>query len=63
MQSHVYEWRKCLLICFFFFPLIGLHEEIDRRVSQNSLGEMTKLGSKTALNRRVRDVILMVQYW
>ncbi|XP_072187041.1 kinase D-interacting substrate of 220 kDa isoform X4 [Excalfactoria chinensis] len=30
----------------------GLHEEIDRRVSQNSLGEMTKLGSKTALNRR-----------
>lgn len=48
---------------FFFFPLIGLHEEIDRRVSQNSLGEMTKLGSKTALNRRVRDVVLMVQYW
>ncbi|OXB62526.1 hypothetical protein ASZ78_013178 [Callipepla squamata] len=36
----------------------GLHEEIDRRVSQNSLGEMTKLGSKTALNRRVRDVTL-----
>uniref|UniRef100_A0A7M4ELI3 Kinase D interacting substrate 220 n=1 Tax=Crocodylus porosus TaxID=8502 RepID=A0A7M4ELI3_CROPO len=30
----------------------GLHEEVDRRVSQNSLGEMTKLGSKTALNRR-----------
>ncbi|XP_042732957.1 kinase D-interacting substrate of 220 kDa isoform X4 [Lagopus leucura] len=30
----------------------GLHEEIDRRVSQNSLGEITKLGSKTALNRR-----------
>ncbi|XP_019348240.1 kinase D-interacting substrate of 220 kDa isoform X2 [Alligator mississippiensis] len=30
----------------------GFHEEVDRRVSQNSLGEMTKLGSKTALNRR-----------
>ncbi|XP_027696113.1 kinase D-interacting substrate of 220 kDa isoform X3 [Vombatus ursinus] len=30
----------------------GLHEDTDRRVSQNSLGEMTKLGSKTALNRR-----------
>uniref|UniRef100_A0A8C5U0X4 Kinase D interacting substrate 220 n=1 Tax=Malurus cyaneus samueli TaxID=2593467 RepID=A0A8C5U0X4_9PASS len=30
----------------------GLHEEVDRRVSQNSLGDMTKLGSKTALNRR-----------
>ncbi|XP_068920895.1 kinase D-interacting substrate of 220 kDa isoform X2 [Petaurus breviceps papuanus] len=30
----------------------GLHEDADRRVSQNSLGEMTKLGSKTALNRR-----------
>uniref|UniRef100_A0A8C8SCE0 Kinase D-interacting substrate of 220 kDa n=1 Tax=Pelusios castaneus TaxID=367368 RepID=A0A8C8SCE0_9SAUR len=30
----------------------GTHEDIDRRVSQNSLGEMTKHGSKTALNRR-----------
>ncbi|XP_001381222.1 kinase D-interacting substrate of 220 kDa isoform X3 [Monodelphis domestica] len=30
----------------------GLHEDADRRVSQNSLGEITKLGSKTALNRR-----------
>ncbi|XP_028906678.1 kinase D-interacting substrate of 220 kDa isoform X2 [Ornithorhynchus anatinus] len=30
----------------------GLHEDVDRRVSQNSLGEMTKVGSKTALNRR-----------
>uniref|UniRef100_A0A8C2THJ5 Kinase D interacting substrate 220 n=1 Tax=Coturnix japonica TaxID=93934 RepID=A0A8C2THJ5_COTJA len=29
-----------------------MQEKIDRRVSQNSLGEMTKLGSKTALNRR-----------
>uniref|UniRef100_A0A8B9VQL0 Kinase D interacting substrate 220 n=1 Tax=Anas zonorhyncha TaxID=75864 RepID=A0A8B9VQL0_9AVES len=36
----------------FFSPPTGLHEEVDRRVSQNSLGEMTKLGSKTALNRR-----------
>ncbi|XP_012582826.1 PREDICTED: kinase D-interacting substrate of 220 kDa [Condylura cristata] len=32
----------------------GLQEDADRRVSQNSLGEMTKLGSKTALNRRVQ---------
>ncbi|XP_030912338.1 kinase D-interacting substrate of 220 kDa isoform X4 [Geospiza fortis] len=31
---------------------VGLHEEVDRRVSQNSLGDMAKLGSKTALNRR-----------
>ncbi|XP_021057683.1 kinase D-interacting substrate of 220 kDa isoform X12 [Mus pahari] len=31
---------------------IGIQEDADRRVSQNSLGEMTKLGSKTALNRR-----------
>lgn len=31
-----------------------MQEDADRRVSQNSLGEMTKLGSKTALNRRVR---------
>ncbi|XP_077009240.1 kinase D-interacting substrate of 220 kDa isoform X5 [Tamandua tetradactyla] len=30
----------------------GIQEDGDRRVSQNSLGEMTKLGSKTALNRR-----------
>uniref|UniRef100_A0A452QX23 Kinase D interacting substrate 220 n=1 Tax=Ursus americanus TaxID=9643 RepID=A0A452QX23_URSAM len=30
----------------------GIQEDPDRRVSQNSLGEMTKLGSKTALNRR-----------
>ncbi|XP_055481145.1 kinase D-interacting substrate of 220 kDa isoform X4 [Psammomys obesus] len=30
----------------------GVQEDTDRRVSQNSLGEMTKLGSKTALNRR-----------
>lgn len=40
----------------FFFLSIGLHEEVDRRVSQNSLGDMTKLGSKTALNRRVRRI-------
>ncbi|XP_058034065.1 kinase D-interacting substrate of 220 kDa isoform X1 [Ahaetulla prasina] len=30
----------------------GFHEDIDRRISQNSLGDVTKLGSKTALNRR-----------
>ncbi|KAM4772606.1 kinase D-interacting substrate of 220 kDa [Rhinophrynus dorsalis] len=30
----------------------GGHEELDRRVSQHSLAETTKLGSKTALNRR-----------
>ncbi|KAM8953721.1 kinase D-interacting substrate of 220 kDa isoform 1-T1 [Pelodytes ibericus] len=30
----------------------GAHEDLDRRVSQNSLAEVAKLGSKTALNRR-----------
>ncbi|XP_053141734.1 kinase D-interacting substrate of 220 kDa isoform X3 [Hemicordylus capensis] len=30
----------------------GFHDDVDRRVSQNSLGDVTKLGSKTALNRR-----------
>uniref|UniRef100_W5NJH2 Kinase D-interacting substrate 220a n=2 Tax=Lepisosteus oculatus TaxID=7918 RepID=W5NJH2_LEPOC len=30
----------------------GWHEEADRKLSQHSLGELTKLGSKTALNRR-----------
>uniref|UniRef100_A0A8C5Q898 Kinase D interacting substrate 220 n=1 Tax=Leptobrachium leishanense TaxID=445787 RepID=A0A8C5Q898_9ANUR len=30
----------------------GGHEDFDRRVSQNSLAEGAKLGSKTALNRR-----------
>ncbi|XP_029451683.1 kinase D-interacting substrate of 220 kDa isoform X2 [Rhinatrema bivittatum] len=30
----------------------GIHEDVDRRVSQQSLAEMTKVGSKTALNRR-----------
>ncbi|KAM7079296.1 kinase D-interacting substrate of 220 kDa isoform 3-T4 [Molossus nigricans] len=30
----------------------GMQDDADRRVSQISLGEMTKLGSKTALNRR-----------
>ncbi|XP_048354322.1 kinase D-interacting substrate of 220 kDa isoform X4 [Sphaerodactylus townsendi] len=30
----------------------AFHEDADRRVSQNSLGDVTKLGSKTALNRR-----------
>ncbi|XP_058879598.1 kinase D-interacting substrate of 220 kDa B-like isoform X3 [Acipenser ruthenus] len=30
----------------------GWHEDIDRKLSQHSLGELTKIGSKTALNRR-----------
>ncbi|KAL8172841.1 UNVERIFIED_CONTAM: hypothetical protein K2H54_027298 [Gekko kuhli] len=30
----------------------AFHEDVDRRVSQNSLGDVAKLGSKTALNRR-----------
>ncbi|XP_030054760.1 kinase D-interacting substrate of 220 kDa [Microcaecilia unicolor] len=30
----------------------GVHEDVDRRVSQHSLAEASKLGSKTALNRR-----------
>ncbi|XP_038126699.1 kinase D-interacting substrate of 220 kDa B isoform X2 [Cyprinodon tularosa] len=31
---------------------VGWHEELDRKLSQHSLGELTKFGSKTALNRR-----------
>ncbi|KAM8831907.1 kinase D-interacting substrate of 220 kDa B isoform 2-T2 [Spinachia spinachia] len=30
----------------------GWHEELDRKLSQHSLGELTKTGSKTTLNRR-----------
>ncbi|XP_068609521.1 kinase D-interacting substrate of 220 kDa B [Brachionichthys hirsutus] len=30
----------------------GWHEELDRKLSQHSLGELTKLGSKAAPNRR-----------
>ncbi|RXM98814.1 Kinase D-interacting substrate of 220 kDa [Acipenser ruthenus] len=30
----------------------GWHEDTDRKLSQHSLGELTKIGSKTALNRR-----------
>uniref|UniRef100_A0A8P4KJH3 Kinase D-interacting substrate 220b n=1 Tax=Dicentrarchus labrax TaxID=13489 RepID=A0A8P4KJH3_DICLA len=30
----------------------GWHEELDRKLSQHSLGELTKFGSKTTLNRR-----------
>ncbi|XP_052441912.1 kinase D-interacting substrate of 220 kDa B isoform X4 [Carassius gibelio] len=31
---------------------VGWHEELDRKLSQNSLGDQTKFGSKTTLNRR-----------
>ncbi|CAB1334960.1 unnamed protein product [Coregonus sp. 'balchen'] len=31
----------------------GWHEEMDRKLSSNSLGDQTKFGSKTALNRRI----------
>ncbi|XP_023203981.1 kinase D-interacting substrate of 220 kDa isoform X1 [Xiphophorus maculatus] len=31
---------------------VGWHEELDRKLSQHSLGELTKFGSKTTLNRR-----------
>ncbi|XP_029107379.1 kinase D-interacting substrate of 220 kDa B isoform X3 [Scleropages formosus] len=30
----------------------GWHEDLDRKLSQHSLGELTKFGSKTTLNRR-----------
>ncbi|KAM6915339.1 kinase D-interacting substrate of 220 kDa B-like isoform 3-T3 [Xenentodon cancila] len=30
----------------------GWHEELDRKLSQHSLGELTKIGSKTTLTRR-----------
>lgn len=35
--------------------IAGWHEDNDRKLSQHSLGELTKHGSKTALNRRVRN--------
>lgn len=54
--SSVHEWEKSLSLVFLS---IGLHEEVDRRVSQNSLGDVTKLGSKTALNRRVRKIFVL----
>lgn len=38
----------------FYFLSAGWHEELDRKLSQHSLGELTKFGSKTTLNRRVR---------
>lgn len=31
----------------------GWHEELDRKLSQHSLAELSRVGSKTALNRRV----------
>ncbi|MEQ2168630.1 hypothetical protein GOODEAATRI_016775 [Goodea atripinnis] len=31
---------------------VGWHEELDRKLSQHSLGDLTKFGSKTTLNRR-----------
>ncbi|XP_029106514.1 kinase D-interacting substrate of 220 kDa B isoform X1 [Scleropages formosus] len=31
----------------------GWHEDLDRKLSQHSLGELTKFGSKTTLNRRM----------
>uniref|UniRef100_A0A7N6BIY0 KAP NTPase domain-containing protein n=1 Tax=Anabas testudineus TaxID=64144 RepID=A0A7N6BIY0_ANATE len=36
----------------FYFLSAGWHEELDRKLSQHSLGELTKFGSKTTLNRR-----------
>ncbi|CAL8395218.1 unnamed protein product [Arctogadus glacialis] len=33
-------------------PADGWHEELDRKLSQHSLGELSKFGSKTTLNRR-----------
>uniref|UniRef100_A0A665UD54 Kinase D-interacting substrate of 220 kDa n=1 Tax=Echeneis naucrates TaxID=173247 RepID=A0A665UD54_ECHNA len=35
-----------------YFCLSGWHEELDRKLSQHSLGELTKFGSKTTLTRR-----------
>ncbi|CAB1340430.1 unnamed protein product [Coregonus sp. 'balchen'] len=39
----------------------GWHEELDRKLSQHSIGEMTKFGSKTTLNRRVRERRVQIQ--
>lgn len=43
----------CKAIFLTFSYDIGWHEELDRKLSQNSLGDQTKFGSKTTLNRRV----------
>lgn len=45
-----YVFNLFVFICVLY---AGWHEELDRKLSQNSLGEMAKLGSKTTLNRRV----------
>lgn len=34
----------------------GWHDELDRKLSQHSLGESTKFGSKATLTRRVRSL-------
>lgn len=38
----------------------GWHEELDRKLSQHSLGELTKFGSRSTLTRRVRYVCVCV---
>lgn len=45
------SWSSTLKVCVCF-P-VGWHEELDRKLSQHSLGELAKCGSKTTLNRRV----------
>lgn len=42
-----------LFLSPFPFLFTGWHEEMDRNLSSNSLGDQAKFGSKTALNRRV----------
>ena len=44
-----------LCACVWACVCVGWHEELDRKLSQHSLGELSKFGSKTTLNRRVRD--------
>lgn len=46
---------KYMIIMYMCIDSPGWHEELDRKLSQHSLGELTKVGSKTTLNRRVRE--------
>lgn len=43
----------CVCVSVCVGVCAGWHEELDRKLSQHSLGELTKFGSKSTLNRRV----------
>lgn len=65
--AHSFNYRHPIFGVYFFLiqrhcPFLfcslspGWHEDMDRKMSQSSLGQdQAKFGSKTALNRRVTD--------